>query len=245
MANNNVVIVSCPRSGTHKLGMFFSENGYFYMREAYTHLYESTKYSNANPWAPNQAIDNWMINMINTSPVPVCIKVFLHQLYNRNTRITIADRKLLGVHFPVTIYLYRKSGLDVATSQALANIKGVWSNNNNLKDDFIYNSPVNISIQDIETALKNIYNNWQELLALNFYSSEREAWITYEDDVLLLNTKSNEIMPDKKNIIANWKELETYYNNKWVDKFNNLTNYIMDKRSNTISLWRDILNKKI
>jgi len=235
MANSNVLIVSCPRSGTHKLGTFFSESGYFYLREAYTHLYQNKN----RPFIPDPAIDNWLNNMVKSSPVPVCLKVWLSQIYSPTLRVALTDKQLLN-KFSNTVYLYRKNGLDIASSQTLARAKNVWTANADLKKDKIYLKPIQASEEDFDNALKEVFEQWYDFVTIPTHKTENEIWITYEDDIpsLKIDETENTEMPDKKSIISNWKNLEDIYNSKWAKKYNDLTEEIERRRSKTTNQWK-------
>jgi hypothetical protein len=243
--NKNVAIISWPRCGTNKLGAWFNENGFLFLDEPFSLLRNNYIKKSVDPfsstttevWRPNYSLDNWLLKLVATSPAPACIKVQLREIYDSLTRSCEADRLLLGTCFPLSVYLYRKSSLDVAASYFLARKKNVFTNDQNKVNSKTYNEKITITIDEFDKELTGLYNSWRNIIMLPIYKSEKEIWITHEDDLPSLEVKTHKRMPEKKNIIENWQELETYYNDTWILKFNDLTDDIMDKREQTKDDW--------
>jgi len=251
----NVAILSWWRSGTNLLAAYFNEHGWLYFNEPYSMLreyltkpYQDVETGQMHRFTNNITIfEKWLEQIITTSRSPSCIKVQLPNLFHtsKNLGEVVANKKVLDTCFPQSIILYRKNVFDLLVSHLLADVKRKWvmTAQENLEKDIEYMAPVKLDLKLFKTSAEHAYEYWSDLLSLPHYDTEKQIYLLHSD-VSSLPVKTFKKMPPKKDIIENYDELKTYYDNKYLDLFKSIDAEIESRRNRSYENWI-ALKKKV
>ena len=251
----NTVIVGWWRNGTNKLGNFLSERGLHYLDEPYSELNAlkldlRKELSNVPTTTQEETVarmfEKNLYKQVSISTAPVCIKLMLPHIYEPFTRQSTINRLFFYNCFSTSLVLFRKSPLDAAVSNIIAQKSGKWTyeaiaNMNNTKVD-IEKLPIDVS--KLRNELEWMYNVWAEYIYISIAVTKNPSiWLTYEDDILPLEVVTSKPMRDKKEVVSNWDELVDIYEKESKSYFDALTIEVMKRREATKDAWLKYLEK--